>query len=52
MGEVRGARDEQGWVQSVVGSRGGGVTSRCRDRVCGVGRSSRGGMDRLGYFVT
>ena len=51
MGEVRGARDEQGWVQSVVGSRGG-VISRCRGRVCGVGRSSRGGMDRLGYFVT
>jgi hypothetical protein len=31
---------------------GGGVISRCRGRVCGVGRSSRGGMDRLGYFVT
>ena len=52
MGEVRGARDEQLWVQSVGGSKGGGVISRCRGRVCVVGRSSRCGVDRLSYFVT
>ena len=37
---------------TVSGGVQGGVISRCRGRVCGVGRSSRGGMDRLGYFIT